>query len=94
MDIRRNPEQQAGLAFTDQYSRLLAKRCNLPPLRDRFRVEVEPGTDAPESMSDRSRALAAWMLERWREDRKAESTDEGILQSHKHSIQTSRDELN
>lgn len=94
MVMRKLTKQRGAVPFADRHSRLFPERPNPLDLRSRFRVEVAPGTDAPEAMSVRSRALTAWMLECWREDRKAEPIGEGIPQSRKHPFQTSRPDLN
>jgi len=67
----------------DAASSCSSRGKDLPPLHHRFRVEVAAGDAEPGAAADRSRALAVWMLERWREDRKAvRHGDEAMAAAH------------
>jgi len=70
-----------------------SRRKDLPLLHHRFRTKVAAGDAEPGAAVDRSRALAVWMLERWREDRKAVRPDDATPAAHL-SLTPTRADLN
>ena len=55
----------------DAASNSSSRRKDLPLLHHSFRTKIAAGDAEPDSTVNRSRALAVWMLERWREARNA-----------------------
>ena len=72
-----------------------SSRCkDLPLLHNRFRFEVAANAAEPGAAVDRSRALAVWMLERWREDRKAARNGDETMSAALTSFTPTRADLN
>ena len=67
---------------------------DLPLLQHRFRTEVAAGDAEPGAAADRSRALAVWMLERWREDRNASRHGDETTPAGHTSFTPTRADLN